>query len=176
MADTTVQGLPAQVKVDCRVLILGSMPGVASLQAGCYYAHPRNRFWPLMGALCNFDPQWAYDQRMAALQAAGVGLWDVIGRCERRGSLDSAIVRGSEVVNPLPALIQRLPHLQLVACNGASAAQAFRRFVQPQLAVDAARLPLLALPSTSPANAAWSMARLLQDWQQLEPALSAPAR
>ncbi len=175
MTETTVQSLPAQVKVDCRVLILGSMPGVASLQAECYYAHPRNRFWPLMGALCDFDPRAAYEQRMAALQAAGAGLWDVIGRCERRGSLDAAIVRGSEVANPLPTLIQRLPRLQLIACNGASAARAFERFVQPRLAAEAARLPLLALPSTSPANAAWSFDRLLQEWRQLAPVLAAPS-
>ncbi|HBN52823.1 MAG TPA: DNA-deoxyinosine glycosylase, partial [Stenotrophomonas sp.] len=95
--ETVLQGLPAQVNGHCRVLVLGSMPGMASLQAARYYAHPRNRFWPLMGALCGFDPQLDYAQRMAGLQAAGVGLWDVIGRCRRRGSLDAAIVRGSEV-------------------------------------------------------------------------------
>ena len=89
--ETVLQGLPAQVNARCRVLVLGSMPGMASLQAARYYAHPRNRFWPLMGALCGFDPQLDPAQRLARLQQAGVGLWDVIGRCRRRGSLDAAI-------------------------------------------------------------------------------------
>jgi hypothetical protein len=101
MSATLLRGLPPQAAPDCRVLVLGSMPGAASLAAARYYAHPRNRFWPLMGALCGFDPALDYPLRLAALQAAGVGLWDVIGTCERRGSLDADIVRGSEVANPL---------------------------------------------------------------------------
>lgn len=172
MDDTLLQGLPAQVNEHCRVLLLGSMPGVASLHAARYYAHPRNRFWPLMGALCGLDPQWPYAQRLAVLQARGIGLWDVIGQCQRRGSLDSAIVRGSEIPNPLPELIERLPQLRAIACNGASAAQAFKRFVQPNLPPAAAHLTIMALPSSSPANAAFSMERLLPAWRALEPWLS----
>lgn len=160
--DTVCIGLPAQVNADCRVLLLGSMPGVASLQAQHYYAHPRNRFWPLLAELCDFDPALPYAQRMQALNSAGVGLWDVIGRCERRGSLDADIVRGSEVPNALPALIARLPALRLIGCNGGAAMQAFQRWVLPQLEAPPA---VLALPSTSPANAAWSLPRLRQAWQ-----------
>jgi len=170
--ETTLQGLPAQVNAQCRVLVLGSMPGMASLQAARYYAHPRNRFWPLMGALCGFDPQQGYAQRVACLQAAGVGLWDVIGRCRRRGSLDAAIVRGSEVANPLPELVGGLPHLRAIACNGAAAAQVFERHVRPALPAGHG-LTLLALPSTSPANAAWSFERLLGEWRRLSPWLPA---
>ncbi|WP_199911974.1 DNA-deoxyinosine glycosylase [Stenotrophomonas sp. YAU14D1_LEIMI4_1] len=162
-------GFPAQVNEDCRVLLLGSMPGVASLQEQQYYAHPRNRFWPLLGALCGFDSGLPYTQRLHALAAARVGLWDVIGQCQRRGSLDADIVRGSEVPNALPALIARLPSLVLIGCNGAAAAQAFRRWVLPQLV---APPPVLALPSTSPANAAWSLPRLRQAWQPVADALA----
>lgn len=155
-------GLPAQVNANCRVLLLGSMPGIASLQAQQYYAHPRNRFWPLLAGLCGFDASQPYRQRMQALLGAGVGLWDVIGQCQRRGSLDADIVRGTEVANALPELIAGLPDLQLIGCNGAAAMQAFQRRVMPQLA----RPPtVLALPSTSPANAAWSLPRLRQAWQ-----------
>ena len=110
-------GLPAQVNVDCRVLLLGSMPGVASLQEQRYYAHPRNRFWPLMADICGFDADLPYAQRLQALNAAGIGLWDVIGRCERRGSLDADIVRGTEVANALPELIATLPELTLIGCG-----------------------------------------------------------
>ncbi|MCW4454466.1 DNA-deoxyinosine glycosylase [Flavobacterium sp. MXW15] len=174
MAGALLQGLPAQVETDCRVLVLGSMPGVASLQAQRYYAHPRNRFWPVMATLCGFAAELPYPQRMQALLASGVGLWDVIGRCERSGSLDAAIRRGSEVPNPLPELVAGLPQLRAIACNGGSAAQAFARWVQPSLPVAARSLPVLALPSTSPANAAFTLPRLLQQWQRVGPYLPPP--
>lgn len=164
MKNNVLRGLPAQVASDCRLLILGSMPGAVSLQHGCYYAHPRNRFWPLMQALFGVDAALPYVQRLSALQHNGIGLWDVIGQCERKGSLDAAIVRGSEVANPIAALIGDLPQLQLIACNGAAAAQAFRRWVLPDLT---SAPQILSLPSTSPANAAWSLPRLQQAWAVL---------
>ncbi|MBO9882740.1 DNA-deoxyinosine glycosylase [Xanthomonas sp. D-109] len=170
-----LQGLPARIRDDCRVLLLGSMPGAASLQQARYYAHPRNRFWPLMAALCGFDPALDTEARMQALHAAGVGLWDVIGQCRRRGSLDAAIVRGSEVPNALPERIAQLPQLRVVACNGAAAAQAFARFVQPRLPPRDPPLVLLSLPSSSPANAAFAWPRLLQAWSPLQQWLRAPA-
>ena len=169
MTENVLQGLAAQCHAECRVLVLGSMPGAVSLQQARYYAHPRNRFWPLMAALCGFDAEQAYAARLQCLLQAGVGLWDVIGQCRRRGSLDVSIVRGSEVPNPLPTLIEGLPALRAIACNGTAAAAAFERWVRPALPPLAAALPVLALPSTSPANAAWSLPRLLQSWGQLQP-------
>ncbi|MFC6839575.1 DNA-deoxyinosine glycosylase [Xanthomonas theicola] len=166
--DAVSRGLPAQIRDDCRVLILGSMPGALSLQLARYYAHPRNRLWPLLGGLCGFDPQLDYHARLQAAHACGVGLWDVIGQCRRSGSLDTAIVRGSEVPNPLPARIAQLSQLRAIACNGAAAANAFARFVQPQLAPREPPPAVLALPSTSPANAAFSLARLQQAWAPLQ--------
>jgi hypoxanthine-DNA glycosylase len=165
-------GLPAQAATDCRVLVLGSMPGVASLQAAQYYAHPRNRFWPLMAALTGIDGSAAYAERICGLQSVGIGLWDVIGQCERSGSLDAAIVRGSEVPNALPALIAGLPQLAAIACNGATAHRAFLRWVQPQLDRRAAALTVWSLPSTSPANAGWSLGRLQAAWQPLADVLA----
>lgn len=170
-----LQGLPAQRGDDCRVLVLGSMPGDASLSAARYYAHPRNRFWPVMAELCGFDPGLAYEQRLAALQQAGVGLWDVIGRCRRRGSLDASIVPGSEVANDLPGLFAGLPALRAVAFNGGKAAQSFRRHVQAQLPdTTRASLAWLALPSTSPANAGSSVQVLTEQWRALAPWLRHP--
>ncbi|GAB2495935.1 DNA-deoxyinosine glycosylase [Pseudoxanthomonas sangjuensis] len=163
-----LRGLPPAVAPDCRVLVLGSMPGAASLAAASYYAHPRNRFWPLMGALCAFDPRVDYPRRIAGLQRAGVGLWDVIGRCERRGSLDASIVPGSEVPNDVVALLESLPRLRAVAFNGGKAAQAFRRHLQGGLSPAlAARIAFHALPSTSPANAGFGFERLLAAWGAL---------
>ena len=167
METTACIGFPAQLSDACRVLVLGSMPGIASLQAAQYYAHPRNRFWPLMQALCGLDATLDYPARIAALNAAGVGLWDVIGRCQRRGSLDAAIVRGSEVPNALGACIAGLPQLRAVACNGATAYQAFMRFIAPTLPADGRPLAIWSLPSTSPANAAWPLPRLQAAWQPL---------
>ncbi|KAF1721794.1 DNA-deoxyinosine glycosylase [Pseudoxanthomonas wuyuanensis] len=161
-------GLPPHIAADCRVLVLGSMPGDASLSVQQYYAHPRNRFWPLLAQICRFDPALAYPQRLAALQAAGFGLWDVIGQCRRAGSLDSAIVRGSEVINPIGARLPALPRLRAIALNGGKAAQAFARHLQPQLPADAlAGIDVFALPSTSPANAGFSLERLWQHWRVL---------
>lgn len=165
-------GLPAQARADCRVLVLGSMPGVASLQAAQYYAHPRNRFWPLMAALTGIDATADYATRVAALQGKRIGLWDVIGQCERRGSLDAAIVRGSEVPNALPELIAQLPQLAAVACNGATAHAAFMRSIQPRLGARAGSLAVWCLPSTSPANAAWPLPRLRAAWQPLADVLA----
>lgn len=165
-------GLAAQVDDACRVLVLGSMPGVASLQAAQYYAHPRNRFWPLMVLLTRIDATQDYPARLQALRGRGVGLWDVIGECERHGSLDTSIVRGSEVANPLPALIKTLPGLRAIACNGGTAHRAFVRFIQPQLSARDRSLPVWSLPSTSPANAAWPLPRLQAVWQPVADALA----
>lgn len=172
MNPTHCIGLPAQASANCRVLVLGSMPGVASLQAAQYYAHPRNRFWPLMAALTGIDARQPYLTRVQSLQSAGLGLWDVIGQCERRGSLDTAIVRGSEVPNALPELIARLPMLVAVACNGATAHAAFVRFVQPRLGAREVPLAVWSLPSTSPANAAWPLPRLQVAWQPVADVLA----
>ena len=170
---TVLQGFAAQVTAGTRVLVMGSMPGVASLTAGQYYAHRRNRFWPLMQALCGVDPMQPYEQRLQALLVAGVGLWDVLAHCQRPGSLDAAIRPGSEVAVDLPGLLPHCPQLRLVACNGAAAARLYARHLQP--AVEALRpgLRVLALPSTSPANAASSLAVLEQQWQALLPWLRA---
>lgn len=109
-----------------RVLILGSLPGVASLAAGQYYAHPRNAFWRLAGAVIGADlAGLAYDARLAALRGAGLGLWDVIASAERVGSLDAAI-RNPERAD-VAALVATLPDLRAVAFNGAKAAAIGRR-------------------------------------------------
>lgn len=162
-------GLSAQIGADCRVLVLGSMPGVASLRQAQYYAHPRNRFWPLMALLAGVEPSAPYPQRLQQLHKAGIGVWDVIGECRRRGSLDADIVRGSEVPNALGPAVAALRDLRLIACNGAAAHRAFLRFIVP--VGGNPQVPVLALPSTSPANAAASLGALQQAWQPVADAL-----
>ena len=167
--EEVLTGLPPVVASDCRVLILGSMPGAASLQAARYYAHPRNRFWPLMAALADVPAEATYGERLVALQRAGIGLWDVIGECRRSGSLDSAIVRGSERANALVPLIVSLGQLRVIAFNGAAAASLFRRHVEPHLPELRQPVQRIALPSTSPAHAAMGLEALREAWSVLAP-------
>lgn len=147
---------------DARILILGSMPGQVSLNAGCYYAHPRNAFWPIVGELFGFSPELPYPERLQALQAAGVALWDVIAACERSGSLDADIVPESIRANDFAGFFAVHREIRDVFFNGAAAEQAFRRHVMPRLSL--AGLSLRRLPSTSPAHAAQSFAQKLAAW------------
>lgn len=168
MRSTAAFSFPPVARADARVLILGSMPGVASLQATQYYAHPRNAFWPIMAQLLGFAPDADYPTRLAALQAAGVALWDVLGSCRREGSLDTAIERDSEVANDFPAFFATHPAIHQVFFNGSAAEAAFRRHVLGQLATP----PVLTrLPSTSPAHAGRRLADKLTDWQVILQAL-----
>ena len=157
-----VRSFPPVVRADARVLVLGSMPGDASLAAARYYAHPRNLFWPIMGALAGAAPELDYDTRLKRLQAAGIALWDVIAECVRPGSLDARIRAGSIVVNDLPGLLARHPGIERVCCNGATADALFRRHVLPKLAPSP---QVVRLPSTSPAHAAMGFAEKLAAWR-----------
>lgn len=146
-----------------RLLVLGSMPGVASLRARQYYAHPRNLFWPFVGEALGFDPALPYDARLHALQAGGVALWDVLESCERPGSLDAAIDLATHQANDFQAFFAAHPGIGRVLFNGATAEACFRRDVLPR--IDARRLALLRLPSTSPANAAIPLAKKRAAWR-----------
>jgi len=135
------------VNADTRLLVLGSLPGDASLAAAQYYAHPRNAFWRLLGRVVNRDLEsLPYAERLDALLGAGIGLWDVIASGERRGSLDAAI-RNAEAAD-VNTLIATLPNLHAVAFNGALAARHGRRSL-----ADRWGLVLIDLPSSSPAHA-----------------------
>ena len=149
---------------DARILILGSMPGKASLLADQYYAHPRNHFWPILGELAGARRELPYEDRLRKLKAAGIALWDVLASCERDSSLDADIRTGSMQANDFGDFFRRHPRLRRVLFNGATAATTFQRLVLP--GVPASNLQLLRLPSTSPANAAVSYERKLQAWRQ----------
>ena len=165
MVESLARSFPPLANAQARVLILGSMPGQASLAATQYYAHARNAFWPIMGALVGAGPELPYPQRLQRLQAAGIALWDVLAECERPGSLDAAIVAASVRANDFAGLLPELPALRAIAFNGSAAEQAFCRHVLP--ALPGLRVDLLGLPSTSPAHAARSLAQKLAEWQRL---------
>lgn len=165
-AVAVVQSFSAIAAPNARVLVLGTMPGVASLQAQRYYANPRNAFWPIMASLLSFDLALPYEQRLQQLLAHNIALWDVLASCERPGSLDAAIARESEVPNDFPALFRRCRQLRAIACNGGTAYALFRRHVLPL--VNVTGIDVLQLPSTSPAHAGKSFAVKLDEWRRLE--------
>jgi hypoxanthine-DNA glycosylase len=155
---TVLQGLAPVIAPHTRLVVLGSFPSVASLQAQQYYAHPRNHFWPILSALWDVDLRaLAYPQRIAFVRERGLGIWDVYASCRREGSLDSAIE--APVPNDLPGLKRRAPQLQAIAHNGGESARHMR-------ITRALGLPVWRLPSTSPANASWSFERKLAAWAE----------
>ena len=162
-------GFPPLVGERPRVLVLGSMPGAASLAALEYYGHPRNAFWPIMGELFGAGPALPYAERTARLGAAGVALWDVLAACRRPGSLDSAIEPDSIELNDIPGLLAAQPGIRHVFCNGTAAATLFRRHVLGRLP---RALPWTRLPSTSPAHAGRSLADKLAAWRVLADTLA----
>ena len=159
-----VTGLPPIASPDARVLILGSMPGVKSLELERYYVGPGNRFWRVMATLLDFDPALPYEERVKAVTGAGVALWDVIHSCERKGSLDSRIIDGSEVPNDFPTFFSGHPALRALAFNGQTAFKVFRR--ADGLTISKTHgLEALPLPSTSAVNTRSSRDALVDRWQ-----------
>lgn len=165
-----VQGFAPVAAADARILVLGSMPGIASLRQARYYAHPRNAFWPIAAQVLGFDPADGYARRLQALQRAGVALWDVLQTCERPGSLDADIRADSLVPNDFAAFFQAHPRIVRICFNGAKAAALYRRHILPRLS--AGSLQYFDLPSTSPAHAAASFEQKLAVWRD---ALTPPA-
>ena len=158
-------GLPPVYVADARVLILGSMPGGRSLEAQAYYAHSRNAFWPIMARLFDFSPTLAYTIRLARLRENSIALWDVIGSCRRRGSLDQKVEPASVVVNDFEWLFRACPEIRLIVFNGRLAEQSFERHVVPALSASLRQLPRKRLPSTSPAHAAMSFEQKFDAWR-----------
>lgn len=159
-----LQAFPPIAAPHAHTLILGSMPGAASLAAGQYYAHPRNGFWPIVCAVLGIDPALPYADRMQAFAARGYALWDVLGACRRKGSLDADIEPDSMVVNDFPAFFAAHPHIGRVFLNGTAAETLFRRHVASVLE---RRVVWRRLPSTSPANASWPFAAKLDAWREI---------
>ena len=154
---------PPIVSNNAKCLILGSMPGQASLQAQQYYAHPHNSFWPIMGALLNFYANLPYASRVQALKRSGIAVWDVLHSCQRSGSLDTAIQADSIITNDFVSFFAEQPQLQRIYFNGATAESLYQRYVLPQL--PSLGVCYTRLPSTSPAHAARSFTEKLASWQ-----------
>ena len=146
------------VDENCRMLILGSFPSVKSREDGFFYGHPQNRFWRLLAAIFDEDIPLDIPAKKAFLLQHHIALWDVIASCEIEGSSDATIK------NAVPVDIAKvldLAPIMRVICNGALAGKLYKKYLQPLTGIDAT-----VLPSTSPANAAWSLDRLQKVWSQ----------
>lgn len=161
MTEPLLRGLPPVIDGRAELLILGSFPSVRPLTERQYYANPRNAFWSITAELFDFDCGATYSDRLAAMQAHRVALWDVLGSCRRAGSADAAIESKTLVVNDFDWLFATYPGITRVYCNGAAAAKLFERMVARPAAVSCRRLP-----STSPAHAV-SRAAKLTAWSAL---------
>jgi TDG/mug DNA glycosylase family protein len=157
-------GFPPVAARDASVLVLGSLPGQKSLEMGEYYAQRHNAFWKIMGRLFGADPELPYERRLAQLRRHSVAVWDVLAAGERSGSLDSAIVASSIVVNDFATFFAAHRRIRLICFNGAKAAELYRRRVLPTLPPTIAAIETRRLPSTSPAHASLSFAQKLARW------------
>jgi hypoxanthine-DNA glycosylase len=147
---------PPVVDKDCRILILGSFPSVKSREDGFFYGHPQNRFWRMLAAIFQEDVPSDIAGKKALLLRHHVALWDVIAACEIAGSSDAS------VKNAVPVDIARITDvadIRHICCNGTLAGKLYKRHLQPLTGIEA-----VVLPSTSPANAAWSLEKLIDAW------------
>lgn len=159
-----VTGFPPVVDLHARALILGSMPGRASLEENQYYAMPRNVFWRIMGDLFGAGPGLPYRDRLKAMLNSRIALWDVLESCYRPGSLDSSIDPSSARSNDFENLFDRYPTIRHVFFNGRKAADIYMREVLPIVEKKCSKKSYRALPSTSPAHAAMPYAEKLEEW------------
>lgn len=166
MSEQGSSGFPPVVGGRPRALILGSLPGRKSLEAGQYYAQSRNSFWPIMGELFDAGPELAYRDRKRRLTARAVALWDVLASARRPGSLDSKIDRSTIVVNDFGPFLEEHETIRLICFNGRTAAAMYERHVLPDLTGAAREIQRHILPSTSPAHAALSYADKLERWSR----------
>jgi len=159
------RGFPPVVGSRPQVLILGSLPGRASLEARQYYAQPRNAFWSIVGELCGAGADVDYHRRLDMLTRSGIALWDVLHEAARPGSLDASIVAASQRVNDIAALLAAHVTISLIAFNGQKAAEIFRRRIESSLTRN--DFDLATLPSTSPAHATLTRDEKFVRWRNI---------
>ena len=160
-----VHPIPPLYDTTSRILILGSFPSAASRAGRFFYHHPQNRFWPLMAALLNEPVPTSIEAKTALILNHHIALWDSAAACEIEGSADATL--RDVVPNDLTPILSAAG-IRAVFCNGTASWQIYHRHIEP-----ATGLPATKLPSTSPANASWSLPRLIQAWQVILPPLEA---
>lgn len=156
----TEHPFPPLYNKDSKVLILGSFPSVKSREQMFFYGHPQNRFWKVIASVFECDVPETIEEKKNLLFENGVALWDVIASCEIEGSADSSIKNVK--VNDLSKILNEAD-IKAIFINGKTAEKYFKKYTKPKIKRDA-----LCLPSTSPANAAWSVERLCEKWKVIK--------
>ena len=151
---------PPLYNKDSRILILGSFPSVKSREQMFFYGHPQNRFWKVISSVFECDVPQTIEEKKQLLLKHGIALWDVIASCEITGSSDSSIKNVK--VNDLSIILEEADIRQIFV-NGRTAEKYFKKYTKAQIKRDA-----ICLPSTSPANAAWSVNRLVEECKVLK--------
>ena len=156
----TCKSFRPSIDKNSTILILGSMPGVKSLEQQQYYAHQQNRFWKVMAKICNTPdlPDKDYNKKLEILLTHNVALWDTIKSCKRDGSLDSDIQ--NEFPNDIRSLLIKYPNIKIICLNGNKSFSAFKKFFPDLLE----KYKSSKMPSTSPANAKYSLEKLINEW------------
>jgi len=142
-----------------KILILGSIPGVKSLEKQQYYGHPQNKFWKIIFELFHEEFTENYNERIAILKKHHIALWDVIDSCERKGSLDSEIK--NEEANQIPELLEEYPNVKAIFCNGGKSYKNLQKLLGKNF-----KIPIYLLPSTSPLHTI-SFEKKLEDWKMI---------
>lgn len=159
---------------DAKLLILGTIPGQESLEKDQYYANSRNDFWFIMQRLLNAKSELDYEARKSLICQAKLAIWDVLASAERKGSLDSSIVAGSETPNNFRRFLKEHGTIHAAFFNGGTAEKLFRRLVLPNLPERGTNLQLRYLPSTSPANTRYTREGKLRAWAVIMDTLGSP--
>lgn len=154
-----ISSFPPFIDHQSKILILGSIPGVKSLEKQQYYAHPQNKFWKIIFELFNEEFTEDYAERIQILKKNHIAIWDVIDSCERKGSLDSEIK--NEEANQIPELLEQYPNIQVIFCNGGKSYKNLQKLLGKNF-----RIPIYLLPSTSPLHTI-SFERKFEDWKRI---------
>lgn len=162
MTNKLTNVLPPVVDTSTKVLIVGSMPSKQSLEKQQYYGNPRNHFWPIVGEILAVAMPMDYEERLELLREHGIGLWDTIASCERKGSLDAAI--RNEKPNDFHALLKQYPNIRLLIFNGTKAFDVFKKHVGFEVLTNR---PYKKMPSSSPipGKNIKSFEEKLEDWR-----------
>lgn len=154
-----ISSFPPLIDNESQILILGSIPGVKSLEKQQYYAHPQNKFWKIIFELFSEKFTEDYPERISTLKRNHVAVWDVIDSCERKGSLDSEIK--NEEANQIAELIEQYPNVKAIFCNGGKSYKSLQKILGKS-----DKIPVFLLPSTSPLHTI-SFDKKLEGWKAI---------
>ncbi len=161
-----ITGFPPVADSDAELLILGSMPGIKSLEDNEYYAHPRNSFWYILQRIFNSAEPGNYAEKQQLLKSNKIALWDVIKSCSRKGSLDSSIEKSSIIPNDFTSFFREHMNIRKIIFNGAAAEKAYKKHVRCNSPVRDGGTGFFRLPSTSPAYASLSKEEKYNIWRR----------